>query len=405
MLSPTRLSAALVPLLLVLSGCGSDNDGGEAEPPGAASAFDIGVLVNLTGPDAGENLVPPVLKAWAAEANANGGVAGHPVNLQFEDTKGDAPTGTAAANRLIGDEVDAIVMFDAYAEGVYGKKIEAAGIPVIGGMGYDPTVWGALRNWFPVTTTYPSFVNSTMVLADSLGDGNVGYVVCAEAPTCAGIGETAKSAAETLAIDYAGTFTIAAATPDYTAECLALIDAGVDFVALTHIATVNMRFAKHCQTQGYTGHLALNAGGVQPAQMLANDPGVRLDLAMNAFPWWAEEGPAASYRALMSEHGVAEAEWADPRSAAAYATMELFRSAMEANADAIPSAPQKADVIAAYGLVESEDLDGLLPQPVTFTADQPGPPVTCYWNASYEDGEFGGGLADPVCDPDVLSGP
>ena len=61
-------------------------------------------------------------------------------------------------------------------------------------------------------------------------------------------------------------------------------------------------------------------------------------------------------------------------------------------------------MIAAYGTIDGEDLNGLLAQPVTFTSDEPAPPLTCYWLGVFEDGEFGGtSLTDPVCDPPALS--
>ena len=190
-------------------------------------------------------------------------------------------------------------------------------------------MWSAQENWYSVTTTYPSFVNAAVVLAASLDDESLAYVVCSEAPTCAGIGDTAEAASTPLGREYEGTFTIAAATPDYTAECLKLKDSGADLVALGHMASVNMRFAETCSTQGFEGHFGMVAGGVQPAQMRENDPGARIHLALTAFPWWLDDAPVARYRELMTQAGIDEGVWADPRSAASYATLELFRVAIE----------------------------------------------------------------------------
>jgi branched-chain amino acid transport system substrate-binding protein len=36
--------------------------------------------------------------------------------------------------------------------------------------------------------------------------------------------------------------------------------------------------------------------------------------------------------------------------------------------------------------------------PVTYTAGQPAPPVSCYWLYTYQDGKFSDGGAAPSCD-------
>ena len=61
-------------------------------------------------------------------------------------------------------------------------------------------------------------------------------------------------------------------------------------------------------------------------------------------------------------------------------------------------------MIAAYDGIDGETLDGLLPQPMSFNANEPAPPVTCYWLAEYEDGEFtGSSLDNTTCDPVELT--
>ena len=100
----------IIPMLVVLAlttSCGSD------EPAAADQAgIRIGVLANETGPDDGENLVRPVMAAWADHINAAGGIAGRDVELQFEDTKADPSAAAAAAKRLTSDDsIDAIVVF------------------------------------------------------------------------------------------------------------------------------------------------------------------------------------------------------------------------------------------------------------------------------------------------------
>jgi branched-chain amino acid transport system substrate-binding protein len=404
--SPTSLCLVLVALLLLTAGCGGSDTKQASRTAGSSTTpLRVAVFANVTGTIlSGEQRVPDVLKAWEKAQNAEGGVAGHPVEIVIEDTKNDPAVASAAAAKVTADtSFVAAVSFDAIAEGVYAKQLVSAGIPVIGGMGYDPRIWGATKNWLSVATNFPSVINAGMVLGKSVGAKKPAYVVCAEVATCEAIGGIAESASKELGMSYAGTVKVAAATPDYTAQCLGLIKEGVDFIALGHAAQVDIRFAKTCTTQGFSGRFAMSAGAVEPAAMEANDPGATIDLALNAFPWFADDAPAKAYRDLMEEQGVPERSWADPRATAAYATMELFKKTLDANASSLPETPAAEDVLAAYGTIEDETLDGLLPQPISFTPGQPEPPVSCYWEAQYDGGAYSGAsLGNPTCDPPEL---
>jgi branched-chain amino acid transport system substrate-binding protein len=171
-------------------------------------------------------------------------------------------------------------------------------------------------------------------------------------------------------------------------------------------ASAALRVAKDCKTQGYTPKWGLFGGVIVPKAMEANDPGVKLGLALNSFPWFADAAPVKAYRDIMNKEGVPESVWGDPHSTAAYATMELFRKTMNANASKLPSAPTRQDVIDAYGTIKNEKLGGLLPEPVTFTPGKPAPLVTCYWFGTFQNGTFSGAdLNKPVCDPTNLAPP
>ena len=408
----TRIAVAALATITLFAACGDDDTsstsdgttgGGGAGGPGALR---IGVLVNETGPlPSGEENATPVLEAWVEAVNADGGIAGHDVELVVEDTKGDAPTATSAVERLVGDEsVAGLVIFDAATEGLVADAITEGGLPVIGGMGYAPDAWGARPNWFPLTTSIPSIFNMGIVLADSLDAERTALTICAEIAGCAEAGAVVEQATETLGMTYAGTLPVSAAAPDYTAECLKIIDEEVDYVMLgAATATAALRVAADCTTQGYDGTWGLFGGVIVPQAMRENDPGVDLHLALNAFPWFSEAEPVVAYRALMEDQDVAEEDWADPHATAAYATMELLEAALAATPGGLPAAPTRADVIAAYGQVADEDLDGLLAQPVTFTPDAPQPTVTCYWFGRFAGGEFTDASPEPVCDPASLA--
>jgi branched-chain amino acid transport system substrate-binding protein len=366
------------------------------------------LVVNLTGPlPSGEENSAPVMQAWAKSVNAAGGLGGHPVEIAVSDTKGDAPTATAAVARMAKDKsIIGTVVFDAGTESLVADAITQAGLPVIGGMGYAPNAWGKLPNWLPLTTSIPSIFNMGMVLGKSLNAKRTTMTICAEIAGCEAAAPVVQSASEKLGMTYAGTYKISASSPSYTAQCLQIVNAKADYVMLgAATAAAALRLAADCKTQGYRGAWGLFGGVIVPKVMKQQDPGVPLSLALNSFPWFADAAPAAAYRTMMQHEGVASDAWADPHATAAYATLELFRKVITANLSSLPAAPTRRDLIQAYGTVKDETLSGLLPQPITFTPDKPNGLVTCYWFGTYKGGTFSDGdLSHPVCDPPAITG-
>lgn len=409
-----RLVLLVMALSVVVAACGSDSDSDDSaankepaagrEDAAGGSPLRIGVMVNASGEvETGEVDGKAVLEAWAKAVNAGGGVADHPVEFVIKDSKGDATIALEAAEALVDEEVVAIVALDGTVEGVFAPAITEAGIPVIGGVGYDPEIWGVLPNWFSLTQDFVSLVNSGVKLAAAQGSSTLAFTVCDDVAACTAIDPLARESAEAQGLRYAGTIPVDKEAPDYVAECLNLIEEEVDFVLLGDTADANSRLVDSCATQGYTGEWGTFGAGVSPTILIEEDSGETIHLAINAFPWWVDAAPVAEYRQMMKEQGVPEYSdeggWGAPTATAAYATMELFRHALEANASSLPASPTARDVIEVYGTIADETLDGLLPQPVTFQADQPAPPITCWWVAAFDNGEFtGASFAEPACE-------
>lgn len=413
----TFVASAVLFAGLILAACGgsekSATDAATTSPGGgeanAASGtpFKIALVVNATGPGAnGEENTPKVIEAWTTATNAEGGVGGHPVEIVEFDTKGEASTATSVVKEMVSTTgIDAVIMFDAETESLYAAEITKAGLPVIGGMGYNPEAWGKLPNWLSITTSFPAVIYMPMVAAQQLGAGTTAFAVCAEYPTCSAAAPLAEEATKKLDMAYGGTLKLNASAPDYTAECLQIKERGVGFVALGLQTSVAMRLVNECATQGYEGKWGIFDGTVWPKEMNASDAGVPMTVQMTSFPWFARAPQVKAYVAMMEREGIEEGVWADPHSTAAYATLELFKKALAPAGESIPGAPTPQDVIKAYGEnVKDETLGGLLPQPVTFKPNKPEEPITCYWFANYEQGKFKGAeLGKPQCDPAALA--
>jgi branched-chain amino acid transport system substrate-binding protein len=383
-------------LVVPLAACGA----GDADTVDAAglegTPITIGVMANISGPTgAAEAGAAKVLEAWAADVNATGGIGGHPVQLQTKDTKGDAPTAAAAAEELIGDEsVVAVVSLSTSTDHVVGETFADSGLPVVGGVGYHPAVWGKLKNWFGITTSFPEVVNMQVASAKAVDAKTLSVVACAEDPACESAIPLFEAASKGAGTTFTGTVKVAASAPNFTAECLEIIRRKADFVQMSIAASVSSRVASDCQTQGYTGYFGASATAVMTE--LYDTPGIRLAGAINAFPWWVDDAPVKHFRDVMKERGVAEDMWAQPAATGAWATGELFTTALTPAVGDASAEVTRETVLTAYGKVKNETVGGLLPQPMTFTADQPGPAVKCYWLYHYDKGEFTGTLK-PSC--------
>lgn len=293
------------------------------------------------------------------------------------------------------DSVLGVLLVDAAGESSYAKTLSDGGLPVLGGMGYFPTVWSALPNVFGITTTFPSVVNMQPLSAQHVGAERVGTAVCAEVDSCAAGSSVYKAAAEKLGLSFTSEVRVAASAASFTAECLQFISTDTQVIQFSASGPLGARLYEDCVQQGYTGYLGAAAGTVNP-RLYGADPDIKLTGALNAFPWWVDAPPVQHFRDVMAAGGVDEEHYGLPTAPATYASLELFKSAMEGPA-ALPASPTRADVLAAYGSVKDETLDGLLPQPMTFAAGQPAPKVTCFWLYTYEKGAFAGDFA-PTCD-------
>jgi len=358
------------------------------------------MMVDQSSPLAnGQAQAADVAKAWVAYTNSNGGVAGHPVELTVKDSKADAAASQAIAQGLVSDpSTIALIIVDAGGEPSFGKLVSDGGLPVIGGLGYYPTLWSALPNFFGITTTFPAVVDEQVVAAGAVGSKVAAAAVCAEVASCGSAVPIFENAVKALGLTSGGQIKVAVNAPNYTAECLQFINKNVDYVQINGSAGMGIRLYNDCVEQGFKGWFGASAGTVNPALYAA--PGsekLRLTGGLNAFPWYVDAAPVQKFRDVMASQKVDEKTYGMPSSTATYATLELFKKTMEAAKATLPASPTRTDVINAYGQVKNETLDGLLPQPMTFTANQPAPKVNCFWLYKLEGGKLSGSFT-PTCD-------
>jgi branched-chain amino acid transport system substrate-binding protein len=409
---------AVLAAVIGISGCGSSSSSSSTSQSNASGSaiaaalkrppIKVAFLVDKTGPqNGGQGATAAVINAWASAANAAGGIAGHPVDIEVTDTMGNPSTAAADAQSVISDpSVSAVVIVDAAADAAAAVPLSKAGVPVVGGNGFNPAVWGAapgnryatipqLKGVFGVTTAFPANATPFVMEPKAAGLRNIAAIGEEQNPSSKQATELVAAMSRALGLTFKAGLSIDATAPNFTAQCLALVQAHVQYVALTMPDTTAKILASNCKTEGYTGAFGASAALVTPL-FYGSLTGSRLLGGLTGFPWFVDAPPVKQYRDDMAKYGVPSSDWARPDSTAVWATMELFKHALAANASKLGNSVTRADVLAAYYTIKNVTLGGLLPGPVTYTAGHAASAPKCFWLYSYENGNFSGDYK-PTC--------
>lgn len=380
--------AALAVGCLTLSACGSSDDAAstsdESAPPLTGEPIKIGYGASLSGPQASNGLsARDVAQAWQKYTNAHGGVNGHPVQIDVVDTKNTVPGATSVAQQFLDDDsVDAVFLTDLVAEGAMTKLFTDTPVAVISGGGSSDLLWSAVPGVFQDVSGSDYTIKAYADQAKAAGGKKFGWAACAEVAVCQENGGKALSYAKSIGMKGAGTQLISASAAAYTAECLSFIHDGADAIAFNIGFSTGTRFAQDCLQQGYSGIFSvINSGFDQTA--FGKVPGFRSTGGTNGFPWWSKAAPAKTYRDAMAKYSP-KGIWTSGNSTAIWSSFELLKKALET---AKPAKITRQTVMDAMYTVKDETLDGLLPEPITFTKGKPSKPVGCSWLFKFDAGE------------------
>ncbi len=374
-----------------------------AEPTG--SPLVVAALVDVTGPLAGSQAyAPDILQAWADHVNGNGGLNGHPVEIEVFDTKADGAVSQAAVDEIVDLDPELIYLASSSSESAIAESLGQTGIPIVG-IGYNPGVWGgnieafklacstepgapvgcALPNAFTITTTFGAVVDEQVLGAIAAGATKVATAACSEIDSCSQAAPVFDATATALGIDNAGLSKVSASAPDYTAECINWIQDGVDFIQLSTSGEVGARLFADCADQGYEGIFGASAGTVS-GDLIKVD-GITLAGGLNAFPWWVDDAPVVEFRDVVEAAGVSEEGWQNPNATGTWSVMQLWAKALSNTDLTADDEITKVESLAAMYTIEDETLDGLI-SPVTFTEGQRASHRPCFWPYKLEGGEF-----------------
>lgn len=275
---------------------GPDAVAPSAAPVGSRSPVTVGTLGTFSGPG-GELLKDPAtaVQAWIKAVNTAGGVNGHPVRHVMADDGGDPARHRALERQMV--EKDKILAFLYKAEVFAGfdgpdpyvieKKIPVVGVDLGEDYVYESPFY------FPQGPSGQTYSASFLGAWDEgvpRDQRRFGSVVCAESPSCGTVARVWQQRAGEFGFQPVFDAKASIAQPDYTAECLAARNAGVQALAVGLDEKSIVRLARSCDRQGFRPRYlipGLNARGLDDEALL--DGAV---IGSGAFAWPAADNPA-----------------------------------------------------------------------------------------------------------------
>ena len=377
----TRLIAPLAIVTLssvgVAAGAGAAPDKVPAQTKGTLV---IGNISNATGttslPSTGAF---DTLKAWAKDVNSRGGVNGYKISVKTADDKADPAKASEAIKTLIEDD-HAIAIVGQYAGGtasVWQPIADAAGVPIIGGGCYDSTQ-NADQNFYCVTTTaiLDGLLAQAKFAADQ-GGKKFGITYDSSQPQAAAAAPLMKTAATKYGMQFTDGLGVSNTQPDYTATCVTFKQGGTTDVGIEG-APLLPNLARDCARQGYSPRWTSGDGQISQNSWL-KDPNIKEAIAaIYSFPYLDTSTPATKrFNTVMKKYApsVLKSDYKQPATTTWTAAIAFEKAAGKLTA---PN-PTAAYVTAALNTFNNETLDGLAPNPITFTAGQPHAHNSCWF--------------------------
>ncbi|HYH49318.1 MAG TPA: ABC transporter substrate-binding protein [Acidimicrobiia bacterium] len=351
-------------------------------PPGDSPII-IASIGILSGP-AGGALAPNVqgTQMWVKWINSKGGINGHPVKLYVYDDQGDPAKHRAQAQEAIEKQkAIALVMNN---EAIAGRGsfdyINSKKIPVIGNEGASPWYYESPYYFTQAPTGDANFYAAVGAAAPVLAKDHKKYgsIVCVEAPACDQADSVPWEAAGELGFEPVYRARASIAQPDYTAECLAARNAGVQsLLVFLDPAGIN-RVVTACTRQGFKPKYITANSLVVDAQkdvpqldgMVASTP---------VFPWFQGNTPATrEYQEVYKIHGKGLAPGVGGPTG--WVSAKLFERA----AAGMPEPPTSAYLLKNLYSLKNDTLGGLT-QPHTFTEGRNAVPKACWFTIVIKD--------------------
>ncbi|WP_433602447.1 ABC transporter substrate-binding protein [Nocardia sp. CA-135953] len=376
-----------------VTACGSGG-GGDAGGP----AWNIGAIGNCTGVFAqGLGGTCKTMRAWAQSVNEAGGINGHKINMIVKDDGGNATTSNTMIRELVEKEhVIAIVGDSSNFSGTWASYVDAKGIPVVGGL-TAISQFATDPNFYSVGTNLVAMSYATMQEVVNHGYNKFGFLYCAEAPACAQAVPLAEAAAKLTGVSMVSE-KVAGTAPDFTAQCLAMNNAGVQAFEVGATTDTTIRVLDACRAQGVQARLNANDGSISPEWV--NDKNTEGMFGTEVVaPWFYTQLPAIQqYHDALKKYApeVYNSPQFGPNTTPSWAAGKLFEAAAKAANLGANAKPE--DVKRGLYALKDETLGGLT-APLTYTEGKPSV-NNCYFPIEIHNSQFiAPNGATPTCIP------
>ena len=337
----------------------------------------------------GQNVVGGLnaLRSWVASVNATGGLGGHQVRLEVADDGTDPARHRALVQEFV--ERRGVVAF-VYNAAVFSGQasveyLNARKIPVVGGSGTEP--WYTTSPLFftqiiagevAIEATTASYARS----AKAADMTKMGLVTCSDGvQVCEDTARSVPKYASKYGVQLAYQGRASLAAPDFTANCLAARNAGVQILYLALDANSYQRFGRSCASVDYKPKYGI----AQPVMLaeVARDANMQGSPGVSyTAPFFFNTNPAiAEFHKAMSQYaagvpltGSASLGWSAAK-------------LLQASARRLSAVPTSADILEGVWSLGGEDLGGLT-APLRFRRDAPTVPPVCYWQVVVADNSY-----------------
>ncbi len=269
--------------LVALTACGSDDDDGDADAGGDASAtaggecelpseVKVAAIQELTGPAAFAGLSAQKGVELAVEEINEGGLLGEStLAVEYSDTTGNAQTAASQATEAISND-DYVAAFGPVTSGTavaVAPVADRGELPIIFSQaGSEGVVIGdyTFRITPPMATYYPRVGD----YITSEGAETLSIVYTSDFPTLNGIAtQTLPEMSEELGFEITSSTGVPIATQDFNAPISRALEGDPDMVAILLVGAQNPTAMKQLREAGYDGPVIGNsgagAGNLKPA--------------------------------------------------------------------------------------------------------------------------------------------
>jgi branched-chain amino acid transport system substrate-binding protein len=400
-LSRARLTVACAAVAagLAIAGCGSKSGSTSSlSPTSPETASTVAASGTTTGKSAtgapiilgnigtysgpiGSSVAPnvTVMKLWAKQVNAAGGINGHPVQIISVDDANDPGKNLTEAKDLVENRHVIGFVADASASAGFGSVDyrTSKSVPTIGGGLQD-------KSWFTSPMYFaegPSAKTLTYGLLSQAKGSKFAYFGCNAGDVCKQFATNIDVAARQLGVPVVNRQTLGLAQTNFSANCLAARSAGATAVYVIGATATNKAVFTDCSRLGYhPTYYAVTAASNQ----FKSVAGVNVIAIQAWFPFFLTSGSPALEAWVQASKSVQDK--LSVFAAGAWVSLNLFEKAAK---QAIPAGATPTSAMLLKGLwgIKDDTLGGLS-VPLTFTQGKPSPPGNCWIAAKLSGGQW-----------------